>query len=157
MIKGLRVTNAETIMTAALHEDIIPISSNMDVISITNMTLEHIKLKPPVPLTEDSDEIYRIQGKIEIQNESKNLKVMIVVHGHCREKGNRKYAATLGLIAKESWWEGMKADIKEFIHSCIYCIISRNSEQISRPASTALHGERPNEGVHADLIYMGPD
>lgn len=50
----------------------------------------------------------------------------------------------------------MKKDSKEFIQSCIYRIISRNGERISRPLATALHGEKPNEVIHADFLYMGP-
>lgn len=50
----------------------------------------------------------------------------------------------------------MKMDFKEFLQSCIHCIISRHRERIPRPLSSALHGVRQNEVAHADLLYMGP-
>lgn len=33
----------------------------------------------------------------------------------------------------------------------------RTGERIPRPLSTALHLSKPNEVVHADFLYMGPD
>lgn len=50
----------------------------------------------------------------------------------------------------------MTRDVSEFTQSCIHCIIFRNSERIARPLAEAIHGEKPNEVVHADLLYMGP-
>lgn len=32
----------------------------------------------------------------------------------------------------------------------------RNGDCIPRPQATAIQGDRPNEGIHADFLYMGP-
>lgn len=50
----------------------------------------------------------------------------------------------------------MRQDIKELIQSCIHLIISRSGELSPRPIACALPGEKPNEVVHADFIYLGP-
>lgn len=49
----------------------------------------------------------------------------------------------------------MTHDVEEFIQTCIHCIISQNSNGIPRPLLTVLQGEKPNEVVHADFLYMG--
>lgn len=58
-------------------------------------------------------------------------------------------------MSQEYWWKDIKQAIKEFVQSCIHCIISRNGERIPRPMSAALHGERPKEVVYADLLCTG--
>lgn len=50
----------------------------------------------------------------------------------------------------------MKSDTKKFVQSCIHCIVSRNGERILHLLASALHGERPNEVIHSDFIYIGP-
>lgn len=49
----------------------------------------------------------------------------------------------------------MKEDGQEITQACIHCIVSRNGELIPRPLSTAVHGDVPNEVVHAAFLYMG--
>lgn len=104
----------------------------------------------------DDKGIWMANGKIWIPKDANSLKLRIAVAGHCGERGHRAYAATLDTIGESYWWDEMKKDVREFTQSCIHCIISRNGERIPRPLSTALHGERPNEVIHADFLYMGP-
>ena len=37
----------------------------------------------------------------------------------------------------------------------MHCLVSRTGEIVTRPLGTALHGQRPNEVVHCDYLYMG--
>lgn len=37
----------------------------------------------------------------------------------------------------------------------IHCIITRNGERIPRPLATELHGQKTNEVIHMDYLYMG--
>lgn len=46
-------------------------------------------------------------------------------------------------------------EVKEFTQGCINCIIYRAGERIPRPLATSLHGQKPNEVVHMDFLYMG--
>lgn len=38
----------------------------------------------------------------------------------------------------------------------LYCIVTRLGDMIPRPLGQALHGDRPNEVIHIDFLYMGP-
>lgn len=75
------------------------------------------------------------------------------VHAHYDGKIYREYASKLGLIAKAYWWEDIKADTKELIPPCIHCTISHNGKRITRPISTASHGEGPNGSACGFHIY----
>lgn len=97
-----------------------------------------------------------MNGKIWIPNEATNLKLRIAVQSHCGEKEHRAYTAAIDTSNSEYECTGIRQDIKENVQSYIHCTICRNEEQIPRPLSAALHGERLYEVVHADFIYMGP-
>lgn len=60
----------------------------------------------------DDDEVYRMQIKIWIPDESKSLKLKISVHAHSGEKVHRAYTVTLEIIDKEYWLNDMKDDVK---------------------------------------------
>lgn len=84
--KGYRVTSAQTDMIAALYKDIIPSSTDTPAVLMTDIKLEQAKYRPPDSVSKEDDGVYRINGKIWIPNDATNMKLMIAVHSHCREK-----------------------------------------------------------------------
>lgn len=94
--------------------------------------------------------------QIWIPDEARELKLRIAVEAHCGERGHRAYEATLDIIAETYWWNDLQRDVREFTQSCIHCIVSRTGERVPLPLAEELHGSKPNEVVHADLLYMGP-
>lgn len=84
------------------------------------------------------------------------MKLKIANNYHAGEKGHRSYTAIMVTIDSVYWRTDIRQDIKKLIQSCIHCIVFRIEEIIPRLLSTALHEEKLNEVVHADLIYMGP-
>ncbi len=50
----------------------------------------------------------------------------------------------------------MEKDVDQLVRGCFHCIVSRSGGIIPRPLAHGLHGERPNEVLHADFLYMGP-
>lgn len=50
----------------------------------------------------------------------------------------------------------MKEDVRKFSQACIHCIVSRNGENLPCLLSISLHGDRPNNVVHADFLHMAP-
>lgn len=77
--KGYRATSAQSRMIAALYEDIIPSSTKMNIISMSDIKREQTKHQPPATAHRDKDEIVRIKEKIWIPNEAANLKLRIAV------------------------------------------------------------------------------
>lgn len=94
--------------------------------------------------------------QIWIPNEANDLKLRIVIDAHCGDRGHRAYDSTLEVVKRTNWWTEMKGDVEEFTQVCIHCITSRNGVKIPRPLAAALHGEKPNEMVYSDFLYMGP-
>lgn len=154
--KGYRTTTAKTSMVAALYKDIAPTSEDLTAVWINEIKLHQARHHSPAETEIDDDGIHKYNQRIWVPSGANDLKLRIAVEAHCGERGHRAYDVTLEVIQRTYWWPEIKEDIKEFIQSCIHCIISRNGERIPRPLSTALHGERPNEVVHADFLYMGP-
>lgn len=50
----------------------------------------------------------------------------------------------------------MDKDVTRLVKGCLHCLITRTGETVPRPLVHALHGERPNEVLHLDFLYMGP-
>ncbi len=44
---------------------------------------------------------------------------------------------------------------KQFVESCVHCVVSRTGERIHLPRRRTVHGSRPNEVVHSDFLHMG--
>lgn len=154
--KGYRSVKAQTKLIAALYGDIMPSSTEMKSVSVEEVGREQRKHSTPGDAVRDEEIIYLMEGKIWIPSIATNVKLRIEVEAHCGERGHKAFAATLHTISSEYWWPEMKQDIREFTQSCIHCIISRNGERIPRPLASALHGENPNEVIHADFLYMRP-
>lgn len=155
--KGYRNTRAQQTNTiAALYKDIVPTASAIKQVNVGDILEEQTKYKPTEVLEKDENGLYKKESSIWIPDEATNLKLRIVVEGHCGERGHRAYEATLEAIKETYWWSNIKQDVREFTQACIHCIISRNGERIPRPLATAIHGEKPNEVIHMDFLYMGP-
>lgn len=50
--------------------------------------------------------------------------------------------------------EWQSADVREFIQTCIHCLVSRAGYRTQQPSTTALHGQRPKEVSSTDLLYI---
>lgn len=52
--------------------------------------------------------------------ESKELKLQIIVEARCGETGHRERASTVELNSKQYWCSGPNQDVKEFTQACIH-------------------------------------
>lgn len=68
--------------------------------------------------------------------------------------GHHGKAATESEVWKSFWRRELKADVTEFVQGRIHSVVSRSSERIPRPLSTALHDRHPNEVPHIDILYI---
>lgn len=151
-----RYRNVLAQRVAVLYTDIVPSSSTIKAVTLTEIINEQQQQEIPKNLRRDNEGIYRKGQQIWIPEEASDLKLRITIDAHCGERGHRAYDATLETITQSYWWADFKADVRKFTQSCIHCIVSRTGERIPRPLASALHGEKLNEVVHADFLYMGP-
>jgi len=47
-------------------------------------------------------------------------------------------------------------DVREICKVCLHCLPTRGGMREPRPFGCAVHGQRPNEVLHMDWIYISP-
>lgn len=156
MFKGIWIPTVKTKQIAALYRDITPASTDKSPVTIEVLKKEQDKHKSPMVSVKDEEGTRRVNERIWILKEANNLKFSIAVVAHRGDKEHQACTAKLHTIGESHWWEDIKKDVREFTPSCVHCIILRNGERLPCPLSIALHGERPNEVIHADFLYMRP-
>lgn len=120
-----------------------------------NVITEQKNHQPPSDMEIDDAEMYWIDHKTWIPDETLSLKLCKIVIVHCEHHGNRAYDTTLETVTKIHWRTSVKKDVNEFIQSCIHCIVSRTEERIRRSITNALHGSKAHDVVHADFFQSG--
>lgn len=90
-------------MIAALCDDIVPSSANLNVTSLKDINETQCKHQPPTVALKGKDVTVRIGRNIWISNECANLKLKIAVHSRCGEKGHRANVATRDIVSREYW------------------------------------------------------
>ena len=107
-------------------------------------------------LTLDKEEAFKKQdGKIWISCDDAELKLKLMVISHCGSVGHRGADDTKSILKEKYAWKYMDDDVDKFVRGCFHCILSRTGEMIPLPMASALHGEKPNEVIHLDFLYMG--
>ena len=105
------------------------------------------KLNPETKLWEKNGLVWTPEKDLELQ-----LKVLVASHcGSIRHRGSE---ATKSVLKKNFIWDNMERDVEQLVQGCLHCIITRSGDLIPRPLSHAMHGERPNEVIHLDFLYM---
>ena len=96
-----------------------------------------------------------LNKRIWIPNSDQNLQLKILVASHCGAIRHRGVTATISVLLEQFYWKSMKRDAEQLVKGCLHCIATRTGSVIPRPLAHSLHGERPNEVVHLDYLYMG--
>ena len=93
--------------------------------------------------------------KCVIPKEARSLinRVLTVAHGAVEHRSKKN---TRTFITDKFVWKGMNDDIDAFVSDCLLCAKSRTGERIPRKLGNLLHGERPNELIHFDFLYIHP-
>ena len=102
-----------------------------------------------------TDGLWKRNGRRWIPSEDLDLQLKLLVTSHRETIGHRGRDATMSIILEGFWCSSIKQDTSEFVGLCLHRMITRAGKVIPRPMSHALHGERPNEVLHADFLYMG--
>ena len=102
------------------------------------------------------DKLLKKERRIWIPSKDKELQLKVMVISLCGPMGHRGADATKSVLKEPFYWEHLDKDVELFVSQCFHCILTRSGDLIPRPFATALHGERPNEVLHVNFVYMGP-
>jgi len=102
-----------------------------------------------------TDGLYKKGNCIWIPGQDLELQLKVMVCSHCGVIGHRDKDATKSIIQETFWWPTIDKDVEEMVRKCYHCIVTPTGEIVPRPLGHALHGERPNEVVHMDFLFMG--
>lgn len=103
--KGYRNTRAQqTNVVAALFDDMVLAVKDLENVSLGAIIEEQDKRELTDQLEKDKGDMYKENGKIKISNDAVNIKFLVIVEGHCEERGHRAYEVTLEKIRATYWW-----------------------------------------------------
>ena len=96
----------------------------------------------------------KLNGRIWIPREAKELQVSLCILAHCSLSGHRGLMQTMKNLEKY-FWEGMENNIRLFVRSCLQCNQLKGGKTIPRPYGRTFIGKKPNEVISFDYLYMG--
>jgi hypothetical protein len=97
------------------------------------------------------------KGQILVPEEDAELKIRLCVIAHSGgNSGHLGYRATLGKLTQFFNWRSCVDDVREICKVCLHCLPTRGGMREPRPFGCAVHGQRPNEVLHMDWIYISP-
>lgn len=153
--KGYRTVKAECSNIAALFKGIVPGTEELKA-PLESEVREAQRLEdPPVKPVEDTDGLWKIDGRTWIPKNVDHLKLKILIEGHCGGARHRRKEATRNILREGFEWDCQKGDVNEFVQNCWYCITSWAGDRIPCPLAVSLLGQKPDEVVHMDFLYMG--
>jgi len=84
-----------------------------------------------------------------------DLKLKLLTIAHAGTAGHRGSDSTRATLLENFRWTGIQRDVRDFVASCLLCIMAKSGNKIPRPLSTTLHGSKPNEVLHFDYLFLG--
>ena len=81
----------------------------------------------------------------------------LVAVAHQGEAGHRPPDVTLKALKRLFHFTNMSKTVTHMAGNCLQCIKNRRGEWVTRPMGSAVLGERPNEVLHIDFFWIGPD
>jgi hypothetical protein len=96
-------------------------------------------------------------GKVRIPLEARDLRTRLCIIAHAGGNcGHLGYQAACSKLSQYFYWPNMSKDMRELCNSCLHCIPTRGGMRIPRPLGEAVHGQKPNQVVHLDWLYIMP-
>lgn len=121
--KGHTTISAKPGSTAALYKDIVPAAATRTIINIKDVKRKQEYYFETETSIQHKDCIMYSDSNIWMPEKTEELKLRIIVEAHCGERGHRVHASTLKVISSQCWWTGLKEDVREFIQTCIHCLL----------------------------------
>ena len=90
-----------------------------------------------------------------IPSSDQQLQTRLMICAHMRDAGHRGVGATIVRLQEYFVWQGMEAQVREFVRQCLHCADSRAGDVLLHPLGDTVHGTTPNDVVHFDYLYVG--
>jgi site-specific DNA-cytosine methylase len=87
---------------------------------------------------------------------SEQLVASIIAVAHQGVSGHRPPDVTLKTLKKLFYFDNMASTVKNMVGNCLQCLKNRKGDWVTRPMGSALLGDSPNEVIHMDFFYIGP-
>lgn len=84
-----------------------------------------------------------------------NLKLKLLTIANSGTVGLCGMEATQNFISQEFKWFGIIQDTREFVNSCLLCLMSKSGNKMPRTLSTTLHSTKPNDPQHFYYLFLG--
>ena len=95
-------------------------------------------------------------GRIWVPAASRTLQLRLCVLAHAGPAGHRGVRVTFKSLATRFVWSKMKSQVREFVRGCLHCRGAKGPALHPRPWGSTLVGEKPNQVVHFDFLYLKP-
>lgn len=95
-------------------------------------------------------------GRVWVPAASRTLQLRLCVLAHAGPAGHRGARVTLKPLAARFAWSKMQSQVREFVRGCLHCRGAKGPALHPRPWGSTLVGEKPNQVVHFDFLYLKP-
>jgi hypothetical protein len=93
--------------------------------------------------------------RIVVPEEDENLHLRLAIVAHAGgNSGHVGISECLNLLQRVFSWKSMKADVVRIASNCLHCLPCRGGRRIPRPLGEQCHGEKANDCLHYDFLYM---
>ena len=82
------------------------------------------------------------------------MQLRICVVAHAGLGGHRGVETTLRQVKERFEWDGLEAQVTAFVKQCLHCRGVKGPCLHPRPFGETLSGQRPNQVVHFDFLFM---
>lgn len=141
-----------------LNDQIVPPADNIEwpSMDIIRQSQASCNARPKGAIFNETNRLHEVKGCMWIPESDLELQLKIIVTCHCGVIGHRGTDATSSILKENFHWQTMDKDVRKFVQQCLHCMITRTGKLIPRPLAHAIHGQKPNEVIHMDFLYMGP-
>ena len=156
-VRGYR--NEKSMVCSILLQEadqLVPSADSIIWPDISVLKTSQAQHSPPDSVSLDqSHGLYKRGNRIWIPDADLELQLKVMVCSHCGSIGHRGCDATRSIILESFWWSTIDKGVEQLVRGCFHCIVTRTGEVVPRPLGTAIHGDRPNEVLHMDFLFMG--
>ena len=70
--------------------------------------------------------------------------------------GHYGITLTISTLSRRLFWLELAEDVGKLVANCLHCLPTQGGQRIPRPLGTQIHGQKPNQVLHFDYVYIYP-
>ena len=111
--------------------------------------------KAPSSATRNNSTLLLIEGAAWSPDDAIELKLRLLTIAHAGNAGHRGADPTWHALRNHFTWTDQRADVRNFVASCLLCLMSKSGNKVPRPLAMTLHATKPHEVIHFDYLFLG--